>query len=176
MPALIPEDGTGLPNADSFCSVEFANAYHAAYSSSADAVQWASLGTDQKAQLLRRATVYINSRYRMRWYGRRLKPTQALEWPRFNSSDSQGYGVPADVVPVSVQNATALMALRAAQDDLAPKLARGGEVQSYSRSQNFGGLVSESTTYAAGAPSATTYPELLELLGALLSPYRSVRA
>lgn len=97
--ALIVEDGTGLPNADSYLSVADADAYHAAMGNTA----WQPLASAEKEAALRRATQYLDTRYR--WRGQRLTTTQALEWPRSTAA-----------WPVRrLQDATAELALRAAE-------------------------------------------------------------
>lgn len=98
--ALIVEDGTGLPNADSYLSVVAADAYHAAMGN--DAV-WQPLNATDKEAALRRATQYLDTRYR--WRGEPLTTTQALAWPRTSAQ-----------WPVRrLQDATAELALRAAE-------------------------------------------------------------
>ena len=76
--ALIVEDGTGLPDADSYVSVADADIYATAMGHFA----WldAAVTNDQKEVALRRATQYIDSEYTFR--GSILDPDQALEWPR----------------------------------------------------------------------------------------------
>ncbi|MBA8886157.1 hypothetical protein FHW12_000348 [Dokdonella fugitiva] len=81
---LIVEDGTGLPNAETYVSVADADAYHLAMSNAA----WAAAPTPAKEGALRRAAQYIDSFYRFR--GNRLSEIavpapaeqQALQWPR----------------------------------------------------------------------------------------------
>lgn len=97
--ALTVEDGTGLPNADSYLSVVAADGYHAAMGNT----DWASAGTPGKEAALRRATQYLNTRYP--WKGEPLTTTQALAWPRTSAQ-----------WPVRrLQDATAELALRAAE-------------------------------------------------------------
>ena len=97
--ALIVEDGTSLPNADSYLSVVAADAYHAAMGNAV----WQPLPAADKEAALRRATQYLDTRYR--WRGEPLTTTQALAWPRT-----------AAQWPVRrLQDATAELALRAAE-------------------------------------------------------------
>lgn len=73
--ALIVEDGTGLPLADSYISVVDADAYHAAMGNAA----WT--GTDAAKEVaLRKAVQFIDSKYRFQ--GICLKVNQALAFPR----------------------------------------------------------------------------------------------
>lgn len=83
--ALIVEDGTGLANAESYASVATANAYHTAMGNAA----WTGVDAVKEAAL-RRATQYLDTRYRYR--GLPLTQTQALAWPRsYTLSASLGY-------------------------------------------------------------------------------------
>lgn len=74
--ALIVEDGTGLPNADSYQSVAGASAYHLAMGNS----EWSAATEPQQEAALRRATQYMDTRYQ--WIGKPLTTTQALALPR----------------------------------------------------------------------------------------------
>lgn len=74
--ALIVEDGVGRADADSYLSVASADAYCAAMGH----VTWAGHDMAGKEAALRRATQYLDARYRFR--GERLTQTQALQWPR----------------------------------------------------------------------------------------------
>lgn len=132
--ALIPEDGTGLANADSLCSLAFADQHHA----DRGITLWASMTTAEREQALRRATDFMGEVYRRKWAGYRVKETQALDWPRewvprepierppnvaplsiFNATY-----YPSDAVPLEVQRACAELAYRAGFGPLAPDVER----------------------------------------------------
>jgi hypothetical protein len=74
--SLIVEDGSGLPDAESYASVNTADAYHANFNNAA----WTAASTAVKEAALRRATQYLDSRYK--FLGYRLHYNQALMWPR----------------------------------------------------------------------------------------------
>ncbi|ATH99537.1 DnaT-like ssDNA-binding protein [Alcaligenes faecalis] len=76
--SLVVEDGAGLPDADSYVSVSDADSYAVAMGH----VSWLATGVTeaQKETALRRATQYVDSRYRYK--NSKLNPDQALEWPR----------------------------------------------------------------------------------------------
>ena len=57
--------------------------------------------------------------YRERWKGTRATGTQALCWPRLDVV-ADGYPRAADEVPVEVQKACAILALKAISGDLDP--------------------------------------------------------
>ena len=81
---MIVENGTGLPNADSYVSIEFADSYFSARGVSG----WESLSTEQKEQSLICATDFIDSIYQ--WYGKKATSEQALRFPRVNLVDYEG--------------------------------------------------------------------------------------
>jgi hypothetical protein len=113
---LVVEDGTGLPDANS-------------YASYADwLAHWADRGTapagDQTAveQALVRAADFLDIRYR--WRGAKLTAAQGLEWPRayayrgdpaFDAGCAPIEGVPAEVVRANIE-----LAGRALAGELAP--------------------------------------------------------
>ena len=117
---LIVEDGTGLSTAESFISVAGADVRHSA----TGMTNWATLTTTEKEQALRRATIYMEQRYRERWKGTRLLRAQALSWPRYGA-EVDGFALDSNYVPTDVANACADLALKAAAGDLAPDLTRG---------------------------------------------------
>jgi hypothetical protein len=118
--SLIVEDGTGIANAESYCSVATADARHSNLGNTA----WAALTTSAKEQALRKATIYMTEAYRERWIGRRNNLTQALEWPRYGVS-VEGWPVNVTTIPTDIVNACADLALKASTTDLAPDLTQG---------------------------------------------------
>src|SRR3972149_388650 len=111
---IIAEDGTGLGNAESICSVTSADTYHSDRGNTA----WALLTTAIKEASLRKATEYMASEYRSRWLGRRATSTQSLDWPRIlvylqDIGNNSLFLVPSTTVPVEVKRACAELALRA---------------------------------------------------------------
>ena len=113
--ALITETGAGLPDAESHCTVAFADQYHEQRANTG----WIGLEPVQKEAYLRRATEYMLGVYRERWRGARVTDTQALDWPRTGVIVGP-FPVATDVVPVEVQKACAILALKAIKGDLDP--------------------------------------------------------
>jgi hypothetical protein len=113
--ALIHETGAALANAESYCSVAFADQYHDERANAA----WAPLTTAHKEAYLRRATEAMLALYRERWKGVRATGTQSLDWPRLDVVVDT-YARAADEVPVEVQKACAILALKAIAGDLDP--------------------------------------------------------
>jgi hypothetical protein len=149
---LIVEAGMGLPDAESYASVAQADAYHAKRLNTA----WAALAEPTKESLLIKATEYMVGQYRERWKGRRRTSTQALDWPRYDveMDDVEAY-LGADIVPVEVQNACAVLALQANSGDLAPALKRA------IKEKVIGPI---KTVYADGAPEFVRYRAVDQLL------------
>lgn len=117
---LIVETGTGASNSEAYCSVDTATTYHAIRGNST----WALLTTAQMEEALRRATDYIEQRYAMSWQGWRVSSSQALAWPR-SGVVYDGVSVSSSIIPQSLINATAELALRAAAGELEEDLTRG---------------------------------------------------
>jgi len=132
--SLITEDGTGLANAESYISVDDCTTYL----NNVGATIWQTISLAEQEQALRRATSYLVGFYRLKWKGRRVIITQALDWPRVGvvledfggSQGRQGMGsyglfqVPFNIVPVEVKNACAELALRATMGPLADDLTQ----------------------------------------------------
>lgn len=124
--ALVVEDGSGLSTAESYISVADADAYFAAR----NLTLWADSGFSdtEKEGCLRRATDYMRQAYRMRWAGRRVSTTQALDWPRYDvprpdMGECGGYVLHTEI-PQEVIDACAELAWRAAFGELSPDVAR----------------------------------------------------
>lgn len=94
--ALIVEDGTGKPDADSYVTLAEADAYCAKLGHA----KWTGTDTAKESALVR-ACQYVDTRYRFK--GERLTVAQALEWPRSI----------ADGIPSRIKDAQCEAALRA---------------------------------------------------------------
>jgi hypothetical protein len=107
---FIVEDGTGKVDANSYCSVAFANTYFTERANET----WVDTDTDKKQAALIKATDYIELRYSTLFAGTRMYPDnpQALSFPRYDAS-STPLGV-----PVAIQKATCEYAIRALTAEL----------------------------------------------------------
>ena len=85
---MIPENGTGLANADAYVSVEFANEYFSARGNQT----WTGLGSADKEAAIIKATDYLEAVYWEKWQGEKLKANQALAFPR------SPFGMPAKFI------------------------------------------------------------------------------
>lgn len=161
--ALIVEDGTGNPVAESYISANDADVYFA--NRAIDT--WDNV--DDKEAMLRRAADYMTQAYRDRWMGWRTTSTQRLDWPRQNVPQSDlpgGYGpyvqyLATNVVPEAVKFAQAELALIANSGALAPNLGRAKSRVSVP------GAVD--VTYDPTSPEYTRYRQV----DMMLSPYLS---
>ena len=80
--SLIVEDGVtsgGVPNAESYCDVAFADTYWAGRNATS-AAAWAALTTAPKEAALREACQYLDQGWE--WIGTRWSGKQYLNWPR----------------------------------------------------------------------------------------------
>lgn len=121
---LIVETGAGLPDADSYASVADADRQLAALG----VADWAKLDDSDKEIALRNATRFMRTNYRLRWAGRRLYHTQALDWPRYGVCVDD-FPVLSTVVPAEVVSACIDLAARAGRgEQLMPDLDTGSNV------------------------------------------------
>jgi hypothetical protein len=142
---LIPEDGTGLSTANSYCSLAEANAYH---DGRGFVATWTNATVASKTTALLWATRLLDEQYC--WSGSPVLSTQALGWPRYSAYDRHGYAVASTIVPTAVKDATAELARQLLDND---RVAQADDGQPSSVS-----LGSASVTYATGAKGADVVP------------------
>lgn len=157
---MVPEDGTGLEDADSYVTLEEAVEYCVArnltFSASPDV-----LG----ASALIRASKAIDLRYQSAYPGwRKRGREQGLQWPRAAAYDVSGWLIRDDEVPVEIKYATIEAAVRelAEPNSMMPDLERGGQIASI-RAGSVG------ITYSSSAPARTTFTLIDGMLGNILS-------
>lgn len=159
---LIVETGISVVGAQSYVSVEEADAYHAAHGNTST---WAAAGLIGKEVALRKATAYIDGYYGGRYKGYRTYPlTQNLLWPRAEVIEfpEDGVSLPSTSIPTRLKDAVCEAALRAVSGTLAPDLEAGGRVQSVSV-----GEISQ--TFFPNASPTTKYQQIDTLMAPLLS-------
>lgn len=111
--ALIVEDGSGVPGANTYIDVSEARAYANA--------RGLSLPSEDQAveRLLVSAMDYLEAR-RAEYKGAKADPTNALQWPRVGV-DIDGAPFPSDAIPIELKWAQAqLVVEQAAGRDLMP--------------------------------------------------------
>lgn len=169
--AFVVEDGTGLPNANSYAAVADADAYFLERA----ILTWT--GTpEQKASWLIQATDYIELRFSLRFAGEKeftVDPVQALSFPRV---DIEGY----TGVPLCLKRATYEYANRARAGLLAPDPAMDATNRSYIGKKTKVGPIETDVQYAQTGAGATAalfrpYPAADQLLRPLLAPSAGTR-
>jgi hypothetical protein len=138
---------------DVYVDVEGADAHHAALGQS----DWPAADQAARESALRKATVYLDGRYR--WVGLLSDLNQPLGWPRIGAYDSEGRYLTG--IPDKLKKACAELARHALTEHLSPPLDRGGRVVSET-------VGSVSMQYAEDAPAGRTYPAVDLLLRGLV--------
>lgn len=110
--AFTVEDGSVVPGANSYASVEFADAY----ATDRGYTDWLALPEADKQVALVRATDYLDRNYT--FLGFEYDPSQPLEWPRGGITDENGLYF--DKMPTQVLRATVEYARRLATTDIQP--------------------------------------------------------
>lgn len=105
MVTLVVEDGSGKTNANTYVSRAEATTYHDAHLY-ADA--WTDADVADQDRALAMATQLIDDYFPFE--GGKVTETQALEWPRWNATDRDGWAIDGDEIPTAVKNATAELA------------------------------------------------------------------
>ena len=145
---LIVEDGTGLPDSNSYVDVDFANAYFTARTLSN---RWKG-NTEKKAGRLIIAAAWLNGGFV--WRGDILVPTQAMSWPR-TGKDAEGRTLMG--VPEVVKFAQCEVALHYSEGTLTNTFNQHGvveEIRVGPITQKF--RVTDSSTTITGGLSETT--------------------
>lgn len=174
--SIVVEDGTGLADAESYASVEFADDYHLTRGREET---WVELDEVVKEQALRLASDYMVQEYRDRWAGYRRTLTQALDWPRWDvpRRDAPGwYGAwrafyDSNVVPEEVKRACVELAFRAVDQDTLTVSAAGllPDLEPQVQSESVGPI---SVTYFQGGRQQTRRSAVDAMLLPLLSSGR----
>jgi hypothetical protein len=102
---LIVEDGSGKSNANSYTSIAEGDAYHDAHLYSSD---WTGATDATKDIALAMATRQLDEKFT--WDGTKANETNALQWPRHNTTDRGGYAIESTEIPQDLINATAELA------------------------------------------------------------------
>jgi len=157
--AFIVEDGTVVPDANSYATVAEAEDYATdrLYTS------WTSASSGKEEALIR-ATAAIDAMYGGRFPGYKVSGRdQSLEWPRQAAYDDEDNLIAADEVPIEIKQAVYEAAVRelAVPGSMMPDLERGGGI----RSLRAGSVAIE---YSDTATVTTTYSLINGILAPLL--------
>lgn len=110
---FVVETGEGDPDANSYCTVEFADDY--SEMNIQRSAEWLALEEEDKQRLLARASKNLDIRFK--WNGTRVDSDSGLKWPRAGVYDEDGFIIPDDVIPGILQEATAEFAMYLMSDD-----------------------------------------------------------
>ena len=106
MATLVVEDGTGLPDANCYSSMEDSDAYHDSVGHTAWVEAVSSPPDDVRVQAKIRGAAYIDrypSQVNRTWPGSRVNGRdQAMAWPRENAVDQEGEEIDDESVPNEV--------------------------------------------------------------------------
>lgn len=136
---LTIEDGSGVANANAYCSVAFVTDY-------ADTIEskvWSNNKSRQIVAIIN-ATRYVDMKYRGKLPGTINQSTQSLLWPRASYVDGAGNTIPAGTIPTALKNAVAQAAIHYLEAGLDLNAEVGNKVKSSSVTV---GPVSESISY-----------------------------
>lgn len=168
---LIVETGQIVAGAESYVTVAEALAYHA----NRDNSTWSAASTASQEASLRKATAYVDGKYRPRWKGKRVQAAvQPLEWPRFGVRMDGAAPYPTHfammpgffdllsttLIPQQLKDATCEAALRALAGDLM------ADMDMTKQREKIGPI----ETWYTSARIATEYPAIDNLLSGLLVP------
>ncbi len=124
MPTLIPETGAGLANANSYVSLEYADAYFAGHPFYADA--WEAMDTARRESFLQYSTLQLDNAYV--WRGTRSTSTQALDWPRSGVRSEYDLLLPAYALPGRLLQATCEQAYYLTKGDRSAESQSVGDI------------------------------------------------
>ena len=103
---LVPETGAGLPTANSYVSLEEADAY---LTNSLSSARWNALLEDDKTRFLIAATRWLDQQ--AKWNGLPTVVGQGLRWPRSGVFDRDCLPVNQNSVPTQLKEAVCEMAV-----------------------------------------------------------------
>lgn len=147
------EDGTGLPNADSYVSIEFADTYFSARG----VTEWTSLTQTKKEQALIKATDFIDNIFE--WHGKKEFSIQSLRFPRVNIFDYEGEEIKG--IPTCLKQAVCDASLISTSGELFETAEQNGDVVSET-------ITTLSFTYSKNGSRSTTSTTLYDSINTKL--------
>jgi hypothetical protein len=124
---FVVEDGTGLTNSTTYCTVNFLKQYWDDFG-----YDYSSYTDTQLEQTMNRSTRIIDSTYRGRFPGVRYTREQSLEWPRVGAAYVDGNYINYNEIPIELQRAICEMVygILTGEADLQPVVKATTEVVS----------------------------------------------
>jgi len=158
---LVPEDGTGLANANTYCSLSYSISYFSVKQNTA----WLALDSQQQELYLIQATDVLDQRYGLGYRGNILTETQSLLFPRTTFADKHGRVIEAGTIPDSLKNAQCEMAILAMDGsaEVDPNQSQNN-LKSYTDKVD----VLEETKEYFGPISSSTYSQVTRILNPIM--------
>jgi hypothetical protein len=150
MPFIV-ETGVGLENANSYCSVAFADSFNQMH---IDGQNWIDLDLPDKQIRLVTASSLIDANFD--FHGRRISRFQLLEFPRWGLRDRDGFILPAAPLPNFLKCATAELARILGERADAGGSATGVATQSSTSSGGVEKIQVGPIALTLSSPSSTT--------------------
>lgn len=165
--SLIIEDGTIIPNANSFATIAEYRAYLLAIGNDTTATD-----DDTVEQYLVAGMRFVGQRYEPRLQGCRVDSTQSLCMPR-NLMVVRGFALESTVIPDDFKNAQIIAAYKVGNgDDLSPDVPQG---KSIIREKNKIGVLEIETQWAendgGGGEQLSKFTEIEEILFPYFKPH-----
>jgi len=159
-------------DATAYIDVAFADQYHENLGNDL----WATLTEDEKKVNINRATAYVDQRFGLRFKGRKTSKIQALEWPRINAFDEDGFSLAGeDDIPRQLEKAVAEYAIRAYQQKvLAPDPIPNVPSQQFDDNtdrpgQSASGIITQQSQKVGPVSTSTSYRDASQIEGGALS-------
>jgi len=140
---FVVETGTGLSNANAYCTEAEADQYHLNYG---HPIAWTMALQEDKEDAIRQATQYIDLNYI--WKFIKYSDTQALEWPKRYVVDKNGFAIDSNIIPQQIKNACAFLALQVINGDML--ISTQQDESAVKRFSNTVGPITESIEYVGG--------------------------
>lgn len=161
--ALKVEDGTGVPGADSYASIDYLDSFWTDRAHSANSASWLAATQANKEGAAREATSYLDAVYNLKYRGNRRGNLQGLEWPRTGATSDAGW--PMEDLPVQIQMAVAELAVRALVVPLAADADPEGSIK---RKREKVGPLEEETEYLQGSSPYKRFGAVEDMLAPVL--------
>lgn len=126
--SVIIEDGSGVPNAESYISVGDMDDYASRYGITEWPTGSTTAVTTKKEIALRRAAQYVDNKYGPDFSGQRLSQKQGLLWPRSHAFMADGSSIPENSVPACIKAAQCEAARLTATDTQLTAMREAGPV------------------------------------------------
>lgn len=112
MPTIVVEDGNGIVGANAYVDVAYVDTYVTNFG---DPLVW-DIAASEKRKAVIHATRFIDMKYCKRFLSTILTNDQGLLWPRQAFTDNVGRTYESGIIPKSIKEATAELAIKFVTD------------------------------------------------------------